>query len=387
MWQCEYFDGKTSQSQTVKASSSNGQMQIVADGIEIDRWHAADMQVLRDEASSLRIENKATDARLQFVDSESLQELQKAFPEAFTHKLAGRDWRKLFLWGGGAIVSLVLIIFLLLPKLADYLAISIPREREVELGHKLIESLDGGLMEVMMGDMRQCTDEAGLAAINTMIVNLTAQRELDYDIEIYVVNSSESNAFALPGGQVVFLNGLIQSADTPNEVAGVLAHEIGHVEARDPLRIMLGSLGRSSILSIVLGDISGGILAVAAIDTFVNAAYSQDAEAQADEFAIEMLNESGIGTEGFASFFDAMSDMVGDEDSILSHFSSHPQLQERSKNALSKGIETKGAAIISDDEWAALKNVCDTLAPRQNPDEDNMIDSLIDRFDLESDQS
>ncbi len=78
-----------------------------------------------------------------------------------------------------------------------------------------------------------------------------------YQYKFHVALDKSVNAFAMPGGFVVVHTGLIQLAESPEELAGVLAHEIQHVEQRHSLRAMAQSLGLYAVLSLLVGDTSG----------------------------------------------------------------------------------------------------------------------------------
>ncbi len=73
-----------------------------------------------------------------------------------------------------------------------------------------------------------------------------------------VVRRPEANAIALPGGHIYVFQGLIDKAETPDELAGVIAHEIGHVAHRDGTRSVLQAAGLSFLFGMLLGDFVGG---------------------------------------------------------------------------------------------------------------------------------
>ena len=84
-----------------------------------------------------------------------------------------------------------------------------------------------------------------------------------------------------PGGRLVFFRGLLEEAENPDEVAAVLAHEIGHVVYRDPTRDALRSAGSLGVLGLLFGDFAGGTVALFIANQLINASYSQAAEARA----------------------------------------------------------------------------------------------------------
>ncbi|MCP6768804.1 M48 family metallopeptidase, partial [Klebsiella pneumoniae] len=81
---------------------------------------------------------------------------------------------------------------------------------------------------------------------------------IDQPLEAEVLSSSIPNAFALPGGKIYLLDGLLQKAQSADEIAGVIAHELGHVRHRDNMRKVIQNGGTSFLIGILFGDITGG---------------------------------------------------------------------------------------------------------------------------------
>jgi len=167
------------------------------------------------------------------------------------------------------------------------------------------------------------------------------------------------NAFAAPGGQVVLMRGLIEAASGPEAVAGVLAHEIGHVENRDATRNALRAAGSAGLLSMVFGDFSGGAIAVVLAEQMLNAGYTREAERAADDFALEAMRRAGVDSAGLASFFEFIMEKQGDVPKGLGYFMSHPPSQARAEKAL-RVAEGQGETkpVLSAAEWRALQDIC-----------------------------
>ena len=108
-----------------------------------------------------------------------------------------------------------------------------------------------------------------------------------------VLASSIPNALALPGGKIYLLNGLLQKAEGPDEIAGVIAHEMGHVAHRDQVRVMIQNGGTSFLIGLLFGDVTGSAAAIFAARSLVDASYSRQAESNADAFAIETMHALG----------------------------------------------------------------------------------------------
>jgi len=152
----------------------------------------------------------------------------------------------------------------------------------------------------------------------------------------------------------------LSQAKSPDEVAGVLAHEIGHVRERHVMQGLLRQMG----LAVVLGgfDGSGG----STLNSMLSTTYTRDSEREADERSLQALKRAKISPVGTADFFNRLAAMDGSGDikdrqarTMASYSSSHPLSDERRKlfeNAVVKGAAYKPA--LTPDEWRELKTMC-----------------------------
>lgn len=279
-----------------------------------------------------------------------------AWVRAEAKGLARRDLRR-GTWGkvvgrvALAVGALAAILFVFLPRISDLLADQLTLEQEMAFGEAVVRQVEGWLGGE---DSLACTAPAGQAALDKMERRLTEGQGLRYDIELTVFNHEMVNAFAAPGGRIVILRGLLDEAKTAEEVAGVLAHEIGHVEARDPVRLAFRSAGSAGILALVLGDVTGGTVVGLLGDHILSASYTREAEAAADGFAFALLGRTGIGTEGLAAFFER----IGAEAVEVPEFlSSHPASGDRAGAARAAGAGVVDP-VLTDAEWQALRGIC-----------------------------
>ncbi|MDX1917649.1 MAG: M48 family metallopeptidase [Candidatus Caenarcaniphilales bacterium] len=149
----------------------------------------------------------------------------------------------------------------------------------------------------------------------------------DLPLKIEVERGETPNAFALPGGKIIVLGGLLKDMDSENELAFVLGHEIGHFKNRDHLR----SLGRGLVFAIVAGLFSGdrySALAAGSTAEIAQTKYSQGQELAADHYGLMLLEKTYGHIGGAADFFDKQvkSDHHG---KVEYFFASHPHPKER----------------------------------------------------------
>ncbi len=299
-------------------------------------------------------------ARLTVDEPEMIAILTRLCPDLRKKDVARGTLRRVITWTGGAVGALALMIFVILPAMANTLAAYIPVEREVAWGKTVVRGMERFLGGSEAGSL-VCKNEEGIAALEAMTRRLTERQDLQYDLTIAVFDNRTVNAFAAPGGHVVILRGLIDKASSPDEVAAVLGHEIGHVESRDVTRNALRSAGSAGLLSLVLGDFAGGGAAVLIAEWTLNASYTREAEAEADLFALGMLDASGTDANGMADFFDKITELQNRGSAMPGFLASHPDSAGRAAAARAfaerQGYGT--TPILSAREWEALQNICD----------------------------
>ena len=359
-----YFDGESAARVEVRVSLDLGAglLRIEGpDGDEVAAWPIADLRVLRDAAGHAAVFYRdAGDAPARIAFSAGAgQGFARYLPRLRDRPVSSGQWRRALLWSGGALASVVVIYALLIPALAGQLARTIPAERAGAIGKAAIGQiawLFGGRPEDLA-----CSSPAGDAALARMAARLTdAADPLPYPLTLRVFDHHMVNAFAAPGGHVVILRGLLDTASSPEEVAGILAHEFGHVARRDALTGTLRTVGTTGILALVLGDVTGGAVMVAVAETIVNAGYTRRAEARADAYAIATMQAAGLPPAALAAFFERMHDEHGDLPDFLKLIETHPGLADRA--AAARDAARPGDSltpVLSPQEWAALQAICD----------------------------
>ena len=366
-----YFDGQSAMRHRVDVVFDRHANELVISGdtlADAQRWPVPRLRALADEAHGYRLtlaihvdgndETQRNLARLSVSEPGLIRELRQSCPQLNRRDLRRGSRRRLLQRTVLAAAAMALILFVILPRMAETLARLIPVEQEIALGKSVVTQIELALGGTKLGGLR-CSGRQGQAALDRLVARLTQAQELKYQVSVLVFDHGMINAFAAPGGQIVVLRGLLDEANGPEELAGVLAHEIGHAERRDPTRHALRTAGSAGIVSLILGDFSGGTLAVFLGEWLLNAGYTREAEAEADRFALDLLNAAGIDSDGTAAFFEMIEALDAPAVNLPKYFSTHPAAGDRAARARKNSETQRGTApTLSDSEWQALKSIC-----------------------------
>jgi len=185
-------------------------------------------------------------------------------------------------------------------------------------------------------EMQLVSDPGLNSYINTVGRRIASQTPLgNRRWDFGIVRDSSVNAFNLPGGLVYVHSGLIAEADTLDELAGVLAHEIGHGAARHGTQLMTRAYGYNMIASLVLGRNPSQARQIVAqlVGTGVLTDYSRDAEREADRLGVHYTHQAGYDPNGMIGFYGEMLDLRRRQPNKLEQFfSTHPLTEERVRN-------------------------------------------------------
>ncbi len=199
---------------------------------------------------------------------------------------------------------------------------------------------------VLSADTSHCDNPAATAALRGLTARLATAAGLAQPPRIAVLDNGLVNAFTLPDGRVLLMRGLIEKAGGPDELSGVLAHELGHVRRHDPTREMLRGLA----LNMVARSLGWGS-SVASQMTALS--YGRRAEAKADASAIVTLRRAGLRADGLRRFFQRLEGGAGD--TPLPFLSDHPATSDRI--AMLPGDDAGGSALTPQ-EWRAVEVAC-----------------------------
>ena len=232
--------------------------------------------------------------------------------------------RRRLVWGLalGMFLSTVLGLWFGSDLLVEIAVSRIPVEWEQKLGESAYRDF--------LAQQEVIKEGPAVAALGEMTQRLTEQIPNNpYKFEVTVVKSDVINAFALPGGHVVVFTGLMKKADSGEEVAGVMSHELNHVLRRHGLERIVKSLGLLTVVTIVLGDQQGlvGMMKQLSVE-LLTLKFGREQETEADVTGLQLLQRAKIDPSGMIKFFERLSEK---DEGRMEWFSTHPMSTARAE--------------------------------------------------------
>ena len=351
-----YYDGVTAEAHDVGAKPGIGELLIFRPGdfAIVARWPFDAITVLGDsEHEALPTLRRAgSEARLLIHDPTLRQQIATAAPQlAALARPAPAPGRRLARYGS-TLLALLALVWLGIDYGSEYAAPLAPYTLQAKLGRAVRDELVAG--------HALCQGRAGLEALNGLANRLARAAGHRHWVTVQVVKGGPLNAFTLPGDILIFYSDLIDRAREPAQVAGVLAHEIGHVVNDHPIKGIAREYGTDFLMRMLTGgysDIntlaSGGGLLLALRN-------GRGFERQADATGVALLEKLGLRADGISSFFaDLLEKEPADVAASIGIWSSHPPTKERI--AATRRPAT-GKPPFSDAEWAAVRAVCETTS-------------------------
>ena len=234
-----------------------------------------------------------------------------------------RHQRRL-VWGvvGGVILSTVLGLWFGADILVEIAVSRIPVEWEQKLGESAYRDF--------LSHQEVMKEGPGVAAVEEMTHRLTEQISNNpYKFQVTVVKSDVINAFALPGGYVVVFTGLMKKAESGEEVAGVLSHELNHVLQRHGLERIVKNVGLLTVVAIVLGNQQGliGMMKQLGVE-LLTLKFGREQETEADLTGLQLLQRAKIDPSGMIRFFERLSEK---DEGRMEWLSTHPMSTARAE--------------------------------------------------------
>jgi Zn-dependent protease with chaperone function len=356
-----YLDGRS-------AARREASIRLAASGLEIALadgtrlwWSLREVRQTQGfyTGEQIRLERGAPFPEILLIDDSAFLVALRRVAPGFGRRFHNPGWRRsrVLLTVGAALTSVAAGAALYvwgIPEAADMLAARVPVSWEERLGQAAVDQITAS--------RRRCVDEEREAAIGAIVKRLLEPLpRVPYTFRVTIVDDMAVNAFAVPGGQVVLLRGLVERSRTPEELAGVLAHEIQHVLQRHATRLLLQHASTGLLLVAISGDVTGamayGIESARVLGTL---RYSRQFESEADTGGMKMLLAADVDPQGMIAFFESMRATEGGAPSATRYLASHPLAEERvdALKQLAASYSRGFRPLLPGRNWTDLRRVC-----------------------------
>lgn len=347
----DYFDGKSSIRRNVELELG-ASLGFREDGVLVQSWAYETIRRADGPPGMLRLRSTAAAplARVEIANQALGRQVVVLCPRLDADEPQRGQTIKIVGWSLAAVASIVLSVLFIVPYVADWATPLIPRSFDRWLGgvaEKQVELIFG---------KRSCVDDASGTALRKLAQSLQQASGFDGGVSLRVVQSPIPNAFALPGGRIFILSALLDKSEGVDELAGVLAHELGHVSHRDQVRAMLHNGGSAFLIGLLFGDVGGGGTILIATRSLFQSSYSRGVESQADDFAFALLHRLGRPSKPLGEFLVRLTKGKGAGPGAL--FDSHPVSEERLRRLGENDSPASAPPLLSQTEWQSLKQIC-----------------------------
>ena len=220
------------------------------------------------------------------------------------------------------------------------------------------EKLGDLFWELIEKSNEEINDTNVIQTVDRIFTRITEANSIDRNtIKLHVVKKDEINAFALPNGHLVIYTGLITQSKTPEEMAGVLSHELAHIELKHIMKKMISEIGLSVLINITTGNTNNETIKETA-KVLTSSAFERSLEKEADIKALEYMIQAKVNPRSFSQFLYRLSLIEDPNAKYLEWVSSHPISKDRSNyiNAYLKDKTFQFSEIIPQSKWISFQN-------------------------------
>ncbi len=365
-WEGYYLDGQTAARQRVSIQLMRLGLHVTTERGDTLWWPYEEIRQTQGfySGEQVRIERGGEFAEALLVsDKEFLVQLHQIAPELATrfHDPVRRKTRaRLALLAALASIGILVVLYLWgIPALSGLVASLVPVSWEERLGQAVVEHLAPPAI--------RCTDTNRTPVISEILTALTTHSPTSpYTIRVILVNDSSINAFAAPGGTIVLLRGLLEQTQTPEELAGILAHELQHILNRHSTRALIQHVSMGLLLAAITGNTSGtAAYGLEGARILGSLRYSRQNEEEADAGGMRMLLEAGIDPTGMIEFLELLKKKTSESPSILKYLSTHPGTEDRIEKlkSLAGQSQHRPAKLLAGHDWSEIKKICQATSP------------------------
>ena len=229
------------------------------------------------------------------------------------------------------------------------------------LHHSIIEEKLGDVYWDLFSHSEEFIEQPeAVAPIDSMLAVLCRANDIDRNrVQLHLVKSEEINAYACPGDHLVVYTSLLEACHRPEELCGVLAHELAHITSGHVMRKLIKEIGLTTLTVLVSGN-GGGEAFGEVMRVLSSTAYDRSLEREADNLAITYLLQSGVDPRPLGDFLMRISD---DETlpSFTEWISTHPDSEKRSRWIYQRASEEgeridSCRSLMTQEEWGRYRN-------------------------------
>jgi predicted Zn-dependent protease len=228
------------------------------------------------------------------------------------------------------------------------------------LSQKTEQKLEDLLWDAIQDSEEICNEPQAKEALQSMWTKICEANQLDPNsVQIHLVKNNEINAFALPGGHILIHSALVQHLESPEELAGVLGHEVAHVQLNHISKKLAKEVGVSLLLSAAGGGSAAGEAIKEILSQLSSSAYDRGLEKEADLKSVEYLKNAGINPKAMIGVMEKLETEI--QSDLPSWLGSHPDLSERKEylKIATAHIVLTEKSVLDSAAWEGLKTACD----------------------------
>lgn len=364
------FDGKSAQKQPVRIELTPYHITLKLPGRSAVNWPYSDIRWAA-ETIPFHIEHQLNTPgemleTLVVEDPNFYENCRRIAPDDFSRRTKKNSFNwKVFIVGVLILLLFFYAAFKIVPHyFVDQLVDKVPVEWEEKLGDAVLSAFP----------VEKNPDPKVIALLKDILRLLKQSKveETPYNLKIFILPTEEINALALPGGNIIVFEGLLKIANSPEELAGVLAHEAQHIFLKHSTRGIIRSLASGMLLALVLGDANAVMESTVSIagqlDTL---GFSRKMETEADIKGVELMLDAKINPQGMLSIYNKLlkeelkleenkknnSSSKGMKE-VFSYLSTHPSAKSRLKKLENKINKISGKywiPLYPNSNWNEIK--------------------------------
>lgn len=330
---------------------------LIVAGAESQLWPYAEIRRADDELGPIILKRRPDTGQRLTIAREDRRAVRKAAPQLFSGR--AREMEGPVVIGGlmAAAWAVALLFLIGVPLEAKPIADAVPdrwRDRISDLSWNQLATLTA-----------PCDDsDAANHVLNSLAQRLMTRSQVRQRDKVWIsivrAGSIGPNAFTLPDDRIVVTDALIALADNPDEIAGVISHEIAHAELNHVMASVIRRIGAGFFFDVVFGGGGIGQIVAASSVTFAHMPFSRGDESAADARGMEYLDKAGIDPGAIARLFDRMAALEKDRaprSGLGSLLANHPPTAERAAIARSRAHAGRAPALTPT-EWRIVQRAC-----------------------------